>query len=114
MSGVETIEVAADEDGLRLDRWFRRRFPELGHARLEKLLRTGQVRLDGARVKAGHRLSPGQRVRVPPLGEAAPRPRPERVPPPVSVEDARRLRSSVPRAGAAWQRRPPALATPNS
>lgn len=95
MSGVETIEVAADEDGLRLDRWFRRRFPALGHARLEKLLRTGQVRLDGARVKAGHRLSPGQRVRVPPLGEAAPRPRPERVPPPVSAEDARRLRASV-------------------
>ncbi len=53
MSGVETVEVAADEADLRLDRWFRRRYPHLSHARLEKLLRTGQVRVDGGRVKAG-------------------------------------------------------------
>ncbi len=90
---MNTFEVATDEAGLRLDRWFRRRFPEVAHGRLEKLVRTGQVRVDGARIKAGHRLAAGQRVRVPPLGEAAPRPRPE--PPPVSAEDARRLRSRV-------------------
>ena len=64
------------------------------HARLEKLVRTGQVRVDGARIKAGHRLTPGERVRVPPLGEAAPA-RAERLPPPVSDEDARRLLASV-------------------
>ncbi len=40
MSGVETIEVAADEAGLRLDRWFKRRFPEVTHGRVEKLVRT--------------------------------------------------------------------------
>lgn len=71
MSGVRTIEVTAGEDGLRLDRWFKARFPGLGHGRLEKLLRTGQVRVDGGRVKASTRLAPGQTVRVPPLPETA-------------------------------------------
>ncbi|HYM33714.1 MAG TPA: RluA family pseudouridine synthase, partial [Candidatus Cybelea sp.] len=53
-------------------RWFKRRFPALGHGRLEKLLRTGQVRLDGGRAKAADRVTVGQRVRVPPLGEVPP------------------------------------------
>jgi 23S rRNA pseudouridine955/2504/2580 synthase len=71
MSGVQVIEVAADDADLRLDRWFRRHYPALSHGRLEKLLRTGQVRVDGARVKAGARLAAGQQVRVPPLGDVA-------------------------------------------
>jgi 23S rRNA pseudouridine955/2504/2580 synthase len=71
MSGVQTREVAADDAELRLDRWFRRRFPGISHGRLEKLLRTGQVRVDGARAKASTRLEPGQRVRIPPLGAEA-------------------------------------------
>ncbi len=70
MTGVRTIAVAPGEAELRLDRWFRQHFPELGHGRLEKLLRTGQVRVDGCRAKAGQRLEPGQSVRVPPLGPA--------------------------------------------
>ena len=44
---------------LRLDRWFRRHYPGLAHGRLEKLLRTGQVRVDGKRAKAGDRVAPG-------------------------------------------------------
>jgi 23S rRNA pseudouridine955/2504/2580 synthase len=82
MSDVQTLEVAPDEAALRLDRWFKRRFPQLGHGRLERLLRTGQVRVDGKRAKAGLRLEPGQKVRVPPLGQddealrPAPKPRP--------------------------------------
>lgn len=67
MNSAKTIEVAAEETGLRLDRWFHRRYPHLAHGRLEKLLRTGQVRVDGGRVKAGFRLDAGQQVRVPPL-----------------------------------------------
>ena len=51
-SRVETLTVTGDEAELRLDRWFRRRFPALGHGRLEKLLRTGQVRVDGKRGEA--------------------------------------------------------------
>ncbi len=68
MSGVQTIQVTTGDDGLRLDRWFKQHFPALTHGRLEKLLRTGQVRVDGGRVKANHRLGAGQTVRVPPLG----------------------------------------------
>ncbi len=67
---VQTLEVTEDEAEVRLDRWFRRRFPELNHGRLEKLLRTGQVRIDGKRAKSGDRVSPGQMIRVPPLPAA--------------------------------------------
>lgn len=83
MSGVQTLTVAPDDADLRLDRWFKRHFPDLGHGPLEKLLRTGQVRIDGARAKAGDRLSVGQSVRVPPLpavDPAAARPRKLTVP----------------------------------
>jgi len=70
VSGVAHLEVGPDEADLRLDRWFKRHYPELGHGRLAKLLRTGQVRIDGRRAKPGDRLADGQTVRVPPLGEA--------------------------------------------
>jgi len=68
MTGVQQIEVAQDEGDVRLDRWFKRRFPDVNHGRLEKLLRTGQVRVDGVKAKANQRLAPGQVIRVPPLG----------------------------------------------
>ncbi|MCA8931505.1 MAG: RluA family pseudouridine synthase [Rhodospirillaceae bacterium] len=71
MNQVRHHTIAEEDDGLRIDRWFRRHVPELGHGRLERLLRTGQVRLDGKRVRAGDRVATGQVVRVPPLGEAA-------------------------------------------
>jgi 23S rRNA pseudouridine955/2504/2580 synthase len=70
MSGVETVEVSADDDDIRLDRWFRRRYPGLKHGALEKALRTGQIRVDGKRAKANIRLSAGQQVRVPPQAAA--------------------------------------------
>ena len=71
MTGVEIRTVDLDDDEVRLDRWFKRVAPELTHGRLEKLLRTGQVRVDGKRAKASQRLKTGQLVRVPPLGEAS-------------------------------------------
>lgn len=93
MAAVEIREVATDEAGLRLDRWFRRHFPALSHARLEKWLRTGQVRLDGRRVGAGERLEAGQRVRVPPFEVASsPVVRPARPP---DAAAARMLRARV-------------------
>ena len=70
MTGVRMRTVAAGEEGMRLDRWFRLHVPGLGHGRLEKLLRTGQIRVDGGRVRSGHRLASGQTVRIPPAGEA--------------------------------------------
>ncbi|MGQ0664419.1 MAG: RluA family pseudouridine synthase [Pseudomonadota bacterium] len=72
MTGPETIAIAAGEADQRLDRWFKRRFPGLVHGRLERLLRTGQIRVDGRRAKAGLRLRAGQAVRVPPGLEADP------------------------------------------
>src|SRR6201996_3957491 len=73
MSGVQTLTVASEDADIRIDRWFKRHFPALGHGRLEKLLRTGQVRLDGKRVEASERVLAGQQVRVPPLpAEPAP------------------------------------------
>ena len=69
---VENRTVEQDEGMSRLDRWFRRHFPHINHVQLEKLLRSGQVRVDGKRMKAADRIYPGQVVRVPPLPDAAP------------------------------------------
>lgn len=69
MSGVQSIEVGPGEDGMRLDRWFKAHFPGLGHGALQKLLRTGQVRVDGGRAKANARVETGQIIRVPPLDD---------------------------------------------
>jgi 23S rRNA pseudouridine955/2504/2580 synthase len=76
VSGVQSIAVAAADAEIRLDRWFRRHFPDLSHGRLEKLLRTGQVRVDGKRATAGDRLAAGQVIRVPPLAPTTPKPAP--------------------------------------
>src|SRR5690242_6340041 len=62
----ELRAIEPDDDGIRLDRWFRRHFPALTHGRLEKLLRKGEVRLDGKRVKASDRVVAGQSLRLPP------------------------------------------------
>lgn len=62
---VETIEVAEREAGMRLDRWFRVHFPEINNTYLQKLLRSGQVRVDARRVEAKERLEAGAHVRVP-------------------------------------------------
>ena len=79
MSGVRQVTVSAADGDMRLDRWFHREFPHVGHGRLAKLLRTGQIRLDGKRCKVSDRIQPGQVIRLPPMGEAeeqsAPRPK---------------------------------------
>jgi len=93
MSAVQNIEVTDADDGIRLDRWFKRHYPALKHGRLEKLLRKGQIRVDGGRVKANARLKVGQIVRVPPLEDEDTRPRRER--PRISEEDQEFIRSLV-------------------
>src|SRR5690606_18501647 len=65
-----TLYVAEGEDGSRLDRFFKRRWPHVNHVQLNKLLRSGQIRVDGGRAKPDTRLVAGQQVRVPPLPEA--------------------------------------------
>ncbi len=77
MSGVSTKSVSGDEQGMRLDRWFKAHYPSLGFGRLQKLLRSGQVRVDGKRAKTNQRLEEGQTVRIPPMSDSPPPPRQE-------------------------------------
>ncbi len=78
----ETVTIAGEDGILRLDRWFRRHYPALSHGRLEKLLRTGRIRVDGKRARAGDRVTPGQAIRLPPLDADAGPPRVARGVPP--------------------------------
>ena len=73
MKEVRTIYVDNGEDGVRLDRWFKRRWPHLNHIQIQKLTRSGQIRVDGARAKPDTRLSAGSQVGVPPLPDAEPK-----------------------------------------
>ena len=95
MSGVQTLTVGADEGDQRLDRWLRRHFPQLTQGRIEKLCRTGQVRVNGGRVEAATRIAAGQQVRIPPLPDA-PAPAPA-VPQQAAIpaEDAAMIRAAV-------------------
>ena len=63
---VSHVEVDPDDEGMRLDRWLRRSFPEVPLGALSKIVRTGQLRVDGARAKLDTRLAAGQSVRLPP------------------------------------------------
>jgi 23S rRNA pseudouridine955/2504/2580 synthase len=94
MSGVQVIVVEAGEGDQRIDRWLRRKFPNVGQGRIEKMCRKGEVRLDGARVKTSSRVEEGQSVRVPPM------PEPGDLPPlvmreNVSAKDAELMKSIV-------------------
>jgi 23S rRNA pseudouridine955/2504/2580 synthase len=93
--GVQQVAVEAAASGQRLDRWFRQHFPQLTHGRLEKMLRKGEIRVDGRRVKASERLEAGQTVRVPPLPEAPPpAPDPEAAPA-LSAREREALQAAV-------------------
>lgn len=85
MAPVYTIVVGRDEAGMRLDRWFKEHYPGLAFGQLQKLVRTGQVRVDGGRVKTSTRLVSGQSVRIPPFNTEAKEAKPTgplRPPPP--------------------------------
>jgi len=69
MSAVQQQTVEPDEHGMRLDRWFATHFPQLGFGRLQKLIRTGQVRIDKGRAKTDTRLEAGQVIRIPPVDD---------------------------------------------
>jgi 23S rRNA pseudouridine955/2504/2580 synthase len=79
---VESIEVEPGEAGLRLDRWFRIHFPSVGYSYLQKLLRSGQIRVDSRRAQANDRLEAGARIRVPKIVREPPRPKPSLTPAP--------------------------------
>lgn len=66
-AAIRHIDVTAADAAVRLDRFLKRRFPTLTQGHLQKLLRTGQLRVDGRRAEASTRLVAGQSIRVPPL-----------------------------------------------
>jgi 23S rRNA pseudouridine955/2504/2580 synthase len=79
VSDVRAFTVAPDDDGIRLDRWFRRNLPEASFNLVSRWARTGQLRVDGKRAAPGDRIEAGQTIRVPPAEPpAAPRPKVER------------------------------------
>lgn len=67
--GVEIVKVKDVDDGIRLNRWFIKYYPNITLGRLQKLLRTKQVKVDGKKVEASHRMATGEEVRIPPLKE---------------------------------------------
>lgn len=71
MAGVELIKVKPEDDGMRLNRWFLKYYPQLPLSRLQKLLRTKQIKVDGKRSEAAFKLAAGQEIRIPPLNEGA-------------------------------------------
>ena len=81
MKDDETVTVDSRDGSLRLDRWFKRHYHGLGHGQLEKLLRTGRIRVDGKRARSGDRVDPGQAIRMPARDEMALQPRPLRAQP---------------------------------
>lgn len=69
MPGVEIKKVKAEDDGMRLNRWFMKYYPNLTLGRLQKLLRTKQIKVDGKRAETSLKLAADSEVRVPPMDE---------------------------------------------
>ena len=75
-SGVQKVLVTEDDNGARIDRWFKRHFPQITFGKLQKMMRKGDVRLNGKRVKGKEIVEVGMEVRVPPInGELKEKPR---------------------------------------
>ena len=87
MSDVRSFTVAPDDDGIRLDRWFRRHLPEASFNAVSRWARTGQLRVDGKRAAPGDRIEAGQTIRVPPPESAVAEPRRQPVRPQLSEDE---------------------------
>jgi 23S rRNA pseudouridine955/2504/2580 synthase len=75
VSGVQSVVVTADESGMRVDRFFEARFPSLSFSHIQRIIRKGEVRVNGKRTQPKNRLEAGQAVRIPPLTLEQPKPR---------------------------------------
>jgi len=74
MADARTFTVSDDDDGIRLDRWFKRHMPDVSFNIVSRWARTGQLRVNGARAVPGDRVEAGQEIRCPPTEGAAARP----------------------------------------
>ena len=108
---VRQFTVGEDDEGIRLDRWFKRHLPQVGFGTVSRWARTGQLRVDGKRAKVDDRLTEGQLLRVPPGGEDGARTKRERRP--LSAEDEQLAQDMlITRTKAALVlNKPPGLAT---
>ncbi|GGD57464.1 RNA pseudouridine synthase [Erythrobacter arachoides] len=108
---VRQFTVDADDDGVRLDRWFKRHLPQVGFGTISRWARTGQLRVDGKRVKPEDRIAAGQVLRVPPGGEDTART--QRARPALSPEDEAAAEAMLitRTKGALILNKPPGLAT---
>ncbi|MGU9980392.1 RluA family pseudouridine synthase [Phreatobacter sp. HK31-P] len=66
-TGVQTLTVTEDENDMRVDRFLAARFPQLSFSYIQRIVRKGELRVNGRRVETKDRLEAGQAVRVPPL-----------------------------------------------
>jgi len=110
---VRQFTVRPDDEGVRLDRWFKRHLPEVGFATVSRWARTGQIRVDGKRAEVDTRLVAGQTLRVPPGGALPPGPGGEKARKPLTEEEismAERMVLTQDRA-AIIINKPPGLAT---
>jgi len=111
---VRQFTVAPDDDGIRLDRWFKRHMPETSFNAVSRWARTGQLRVDGKRATPGDRIEAGQQIRVPPAEAPAPASvRPKRDRPPLSPDEIDFAQSMVIHRDKAAMvvNKPPGLAT---
>lgn len=92
-SGLRFIEVTQDDDGQRLDRWIKKYVPDMPYVLAQKLMRKGQIRADGKRVKPETRIKAGQEIKIPPFDTSPARRTPEKYR--ISEEDAAFMRSLV-------------------
>ena len=74
-TGVQTVAVTADENGMRVDRFLEARFPGLSFSHIQRIIRKGELRVNGKRAQPKQRLEAGQAVRIPPLRLDQPKPR---------------------------------------
>ena len=109
---VRQFTVEPDDEGVRVDRWFKRNLPEVGFATVSRWARTGQLRVDGKRADPADRLAAGQVLRVPP-GAAQPSARAPRARKPLDPEDVARAEAMVMAEdrAAIVLNKPPGLAT---
>ena len=73
-ASIRHFTVALDDDGIRLDRWFKRHLPDASFNLVSRWARTGQLRVDGKRATPGDRILAGQEIRVPPAETASAKP----------------------------------------
>ncbi len=66
-TGVQQLVVTADENEMRIDRFLESRFPQLSFSHIQRIVRKGELRVNGKRADSKDRLEEGQTVRIPPL-----------------------------------------------